>query len=184
MAMPSDKNILTDADGMPIPQIWDSITEDFVPYEGKVKVDGQVSVSDSTAQQALSNILTKLITSPATESKQDLIKGVLDSIQTLLTSIDGKSFATTAKQDSIITELQSIKSNQTSGNAATTSVARTVDIGGTNYRMIDSNTLVGLAANQPTAAAAASAIGIGVMYWSIDTDTIEVSTGSLWKVVI
>ena len=107
MAVPSDKNILTDADGMPIPQIWDPITEDFVPYEGKVKVDGQVSVSD-----------------------------------------------------------------------------RTVNIGGTNYRMIDSNTLVGLAANQPTAAAAASAIGIGVMYWSIDTDTIEVSTGSLWKVVI
>lgn len=34
------KQILRDLDNNPIPQIWDSVLGDFVPYEGKVVVSG------------------------------------------------------------------------------------------------------------------------------------------------
>lgn len=37
----SNKRILRDADGNPIPQIWDPALDDFVPYEGKVTLSGK-----------------------------------------------------------------------------------------------------------------------------------------------
>ena len=38
----SDKRILRDADGNPIPQVWDPALGDFVPYEGKVQLSGKI----------------------------------------------------------------------------------------------------------------------------------------------
>jgi hypothetical protein len=62
-----------------------------------------------------------------------------------------------------------------------------VTIGATQYRMIDANTIVGLNADKPTAAAAVAAVGLGVFYWSVDTDphgnAIEVSDGANWTVI-
>ena len=36
------KSILRDANGRPIPQIWNPGTDSFEPYEGKVTVEGTV----------------------------------------------------------------------------------------------------------------------------------------------
>jgi hypothetical protein len=35
-----EKLILTDKQGNPIPQVWDPVLGDFVPYEGKVQLSG------------------------------------------------------------------------------------------------------------------------------------------------
>lgn len=36
----STKEILRDQNGVAIPQIWDEVLDDFVPYEGKVTLSG------------------------------------------------------------------------------------------------------------------------------------------------
>ncbi len=40
----SDKLIKRDQGGKPIPQIWDADIGDFIPYEGKVKIEGTADV--------------------------------------------------------------------------------------------------------------------------------------------
>lgn len=64
-----------------------------------------------------------------------------------------------------------------------------VSIGGTEFRLLpDGNTLVGDAADKPSAADAAAAVGKGVLYWSVDTDpgaeAVEVSNGTTWAVMV
>ncbi len=42
MSTPQDKSILRDANGNPIPQIWDTVTEEFIAYTGEVKQIGSI----------------------------------------------------------------------------------------------------------------------------------------------
>lgn len=59
----------------------------------------------------------------------------------------------------------------------------TVTIGGSDYRLVDGNTLLDLSANIPSAATAATAVGMGVYYVAIDTKVISQSDGINWVVI-
>lgn len=58
-----------------------------------------------------------------------------------------------------------------------------VSINGTEYRLVNGNTLLGLAANKPSASDAATSVGVGVYYDAVDTQVIEQSDGTNWVVI-
>ena len=52
------KKVLKDADGKPIPQIWDAALDSFVPYEGNVKLTGSVLEQQKIQTDAIAGVLT------------------------------------------------------------------------------------------------------------------------------
>lgn len=70
------------------------------------------------------------------------------------------------------------------GYVPTSGTGRTISIGGTDFRLDgDGNTIYGLAAAQPSASDAASAVGVGAIYYSVDTQAIEMTDGTTWQTV-
>lgn len=52
------KQILRDADGNPIPQIWSEAADDFLPYEGDARLKGSRVEEVLTESDAVSGVLT------------------------------------------------------------------------------------------------------------------------------
>jgi hypothetical protein len=63
---------------------------------------------DFATETTLAQILAKMIASPATEAKQDVIAGHVDGVETLLTALKGKDFATETKLEAVRVLLNSL----------------------------------------------------------------------------
>lgn len=56
-------------------------------------------------------------------------------------------------------------------------------IGGTLYRLLGGNTIIGTAAQRPGPASVAAVVGVGACYWAVDTGEVSQTTGTEWRSV-
>jgi|SRR3972149_3585920 len=98
-----------------------------------------------------------LPTGASTEAKQDALALLVDGIEGLLTAI---------KDTDGIKKITDTVNVNINGSLA-------------NIPIYDHRDMRGAAADKPLA----SAVAVGITYWSVDTGVIEVSTGVVWVVV-
>ena len=92
------RQVLYDASGNPISVVEDKLAVRAAELEEKLEAVrvllNTLAGEDFATQTTLAQILAKMIASPATEAKQDVIAGHVDGVETLLTTLTGKDFAT------------------------------------------------------------------------------------------
>ena len=195
------KKIKRDVDGNPVPQMYNPAIDDYEVLQGgsgASKVDVEASAlpagaateakQDSTiselqnlqgkdfaTQTTLAAILSKIISAPATEAKQNALNALIGEVQanptanTLLARI--KNLET--KLDGIISGTSPASVQLTGSN---------VEIGGKTYVVSGGDTIRGKAADKPDAVAAHAAIPY-CYYHAIDTGTVEATDGTNWVVI-
>ena len=92
------RQVLYGPDGQPISTTEGKLAVRAAELEEKLEAVrvllNTLTGEDFATQTTLAQILGKMIAAPATEAKQDVIAGHVDSVETLLTALTGKDFAT------------------------------------------------------------------------------------------
>lgn len=114
----------------------------------------------------------------------DEISAEIRALRTSVYNVDGaidESNPLAVKAKALETKLDGLQQLLQNGGAKVQLSGTTVEIGGTEYRLLpDGNTLVGKASQRPSASAAVTAIGDGVAYFASDTRILSTSDGSDW----
>jgi len=94
----SSRVVLYGPSGQPISTVEGKLAVRAAELEAKLEAVrvllNTLTGEDFATQTTLAQILAKMIASPATEAKQDVIAGHVDGVETLLTALTGKDFAT------------------------------------------------------------------------------------------